>query len=124
MYNRNEPVLYIRFIMAWYCIQQFFVQFGNVLSVPFSASNGVRQGGFLSPLHFNLYMDDISNTINICQQGCIVNGVPINHIIYADDMALFAHALQLFLCQCDSYAYGHNIVYNTKKTVCMCVKLT
>ena len=97
----------------------------NVLSVPFSASNGVRQGGILSPLLFNLYMDDISNTLNSSRQGCIINGVPVNHIMYADDVALIApsaHALQLFLNLCNSYASCHSIVYNTKKTVCMCVK--
>ena len=33
-----------------------------------------------------------------------------------------AHAPQLFLNLCDSYASCHGIVYNTKKTVCMCVK--
>ena len=76
LYNRNVPVVYIRFLIAWYCTQQFFVRWGNVLSVPFSASNGVRQGGILSPLLFNLYMDDISNTLNCSRQGCIINGVP------------------------------------------------
>ena len=93
--------------------------------MPFSSSNGVRQGGILSPLLFNLNMFDISNTLNCCRQGCIVNGVPIDHLIYADDMVLLgpsAHALQLFLNQCDTYASGHDIVYNTKKSVCMCVK--
>ncbi len=111
--------------MTWYCTQQFFVRWGNVFSFPFSASNGVRQGGILSPLFFNLYMDDISNTLNSCQQGCTVNGVSINHLIYADDMVLLApsaHALQLLLNHCDTYATSHDIIYNTKKSVCMCIK--
>ena len=111
--------------MAWYCTQQFFVRWGNVLNVSFSASNGVRQGGIQSPLLFNLYMDGISNTLHCCQQGCIVNRVPVDHIMYADNvvlLAISAHALQLFLNQCDSHVSGHGIVNNTKKTVCMCVK--
>ena len=83
LYNRNVPVVYIRFLIAWYCAQQFFVQWGNVLSVPFSASNGIRQGGILSRLLFNLYMDDTSNTLNSSRQGFI-----INHIMYADDVTL------------------------------------
>ena len=87
LYNRNVPVVYIRFLIAWCCTQQFFVRWGNVLSVHFSASNGVRQGGILSPLLFNLYMNDISNTLNSSRQGCIINGVPVNHIMYADDVA-------------------------------------
>ena len=49
----------------------------------------------------------------------------INHLTYADDVVLLApsaHALQLLLNQCDTYVSGHDIVYNTKKTVSMCVK--
>ena len=57
------PELYIRFVMAWYCTQQLFVQWRNVLSVQFSSSNGVRQGSILSSLLFNLYMETISNTL-------------------------------------------------------------
>ena len=58
-------------------------------------------------------MDDISNTLNNCRQGCIVNNVSINHLIYADDKELLAPS---------AHASGHDIVYNTRKTVCMCVK--
>ena len=68
--------------------------------MPFYAFNGVKQGGILSTLLFKLYMDDISNNRNCCQQNCIVNGVPIKHIMSADDVVLlapFAHALRLFL---------------------------
>ena len=89
LYNRNVPVVYIRFLIAWYCTQQFFVRRGNVLSVPFTASNGVRQGGILSPLLFNLYTNDISNTLNSSRQGCNINGVPVNHIMYADDVMMW-----------------------------------
>ena len=47
LHNRNVPVVYIWFLIAWYCTQHFFVRWGNVLCVPFSASNGVRQCGIL-----------------------------------------------------------------------------
>ena len=34
------------------------VKWGNCLYSPFSVSNGVRQGGVLSPYLFALYIDD------------------------------------------------------------------
>ena len=37
------------------------------------------------------------NTLNCCRQGCIVNGVPVNHIMYADDVVLLAPLLSYFL---------------------------
>ena len=33
-----------------------------------------------------------------------------------------SRALQTLLTKCDEYASNHSIVYNTKKTVCMCIR--
>jgi hypothetical protein len=91
----------------------------------FTISNGVRQGGVLSPLLFNLYVDDLSKILNNCYIGCTVNDVLINHLIYADDLVLLApsaQALQLLVNQCELFAGCHDILYNTKKSVCMCIK--
>ena len=37
-------------------------------------------------------------------------------------LAPSAHPLQLLLNHCDTYATSHDIIYNTKKSVCMCIK--
>ena len=60
--------------MVWYCSQMFIVRWGNTLSSPFSVSNGVRQGGILSPILFNVYVDDLSLILNNSNVGCLVNG--------------------------------------------------
>ena len=46
---------------------------GNCLSSPFSVSNGVRQGGVLSPYLFALYIDDLSVKLNCVKAGCFFN---------------------------------------------------
>ena len=87
--------------------------------------NGVRQGGILSPLFFNVYMDKLSCTLNDAKAGCIMNGVYMNHLMYADDLVLIApsvRALQVLLGYCDSFAQDNDAKYNTKKTVCMLVR--
>ena len=46
-------------------------------------------------------------------------------IIYADDTVIIApsaHALQTLLAHCDNYAINCDIIYNSKKTVCMCIR--
>ena len=57
--------------------------------------------------------------------GYNINGNFLNHFIYADDMCLISaspNALQTLLNICNEYAMSHDMVYNTKKTVCMYLK--
>ena len=123
--SRNTPYMFIRFMMTWYCTQEFMVKWGNTFSTPFTAANGVRQGGILSPLFFNVYLDNLSTVLNLSHVGCMMNEKLFNHLMYADDMVLVtpsASALQYLLNVCKQYAHDHDIVYNVKKTVSMCIR--
>ena len=54
-----------------------------------------------------------------------MNGVYMNHLMYADDLVLIAPsvcALQVLLGYCDSVAQDNDVKYNTKKSVCMLVR--
>ena len=66
MLKRNIPIVVIRILMYWYCNQQFCVHWGSNMSALFNVSNGVRQGGIMSPILFNLYMNDQSQEFK-CQ---------------------------------------------------------
>ena len=57
--------------------------------------------------------------------GCNINGVSLNHLAYADDMVLLApssQAMHLLIKQCETFVNSHSMIYNVKKSVCMCVK--
>ena len=91
----------------------------------FKVSNGVRQGGILSPAFFNLYMNDLSVALTKEGYGCQINGNVINHLFYADDSVLLSpspFALQKLLDICDRFAKDVDLTYNTKKSFCICVK--
>ena len=63
---------------------------GNCLFCLFSVSDGVRQGGWLSPYLFVVYIDDPAVELNCVKTGCFVgNSQLINHIIYTDVYVAF-----------------------------------
>ncbi len=54
---------------------------------------------FLSP--FNVYMDDLSQQLNVCNTGCMVN-----HLMYTNDLVIFcpySAGLQQLLEVCSQY---------------------
>ena len=123
--KRAIPKIIVRFMYVWYSTQNIFVRWGETLSAPFHVSNGVRQGGILSPALFNVYLDDLSEILIRTNVGCNINGTCVNHLVYADDTVLIAPspmALQELLNCCAEFASNHDIIYNAKKTVVMCVK--
>ena len=48
-------------------------------------SNGVHQGGILSPKLFSLFMNTLRDTLIACNSGCYINDKCIYHVMYADD---------------------------------------
>ena len=95
------------------------VKSGGSESTMFNVSNGVRQGGVLSPYLFIMYMDDLSVNLNRCPTGCIVENTIVNHIMYADDIVLLcpsAIGLCYLLDECEKYGLTHDIKYNSKKS--------
>ena len=100
------------------------VRWGNSLSITFRCSNGIRQGGQLSPLLYNVYTDDLNHHLQATGVGCNAAGAWVNSPSYAGDKVLLAPtvtALQTLMEVCRAYAGPHDIVYNTTKTVCMLV---
>ena len=61
-----------------------------MLSNFFSVNNGVREGGMLSPLLFNVYIDYLSVSLSKQPVGCCCGKTVVNHLMYADDIVLLA----------------------------------
>ena len=52
--------------------------------------NSFKQGGQLSPLLFNIYIDSLSVQLHKQLIGCSLRTMAVNHLIYADDLLLLA----------------------------------
>ena len=53
-------------------------------------TNGVHQGGLVSPYLFYVFIDDLRDVLRNTVHGCYVNGQCFNHVMYADDTLLQA----------------------------------
>ena len=88
--DRGMPLIFVRILMEWYTTQKACVRWGSAVSDSFFVTNGVRQGGILSPLLFNVYMDGLSSSLSNTPTGCSIGGVMVNHIMYADDLVIIS----------------------------------
>lgn len=58
----------------------------------FSSYKGVRQGCVLSPLLFNLFINDIPNIFNKTCKPINIGESDINCLMYADDLVLMSES--------------------------------
>ena len=123
--DRKVPIYLVKILCYWYQHQIMSVRWGCSISKGFNVTNGVCQGGVLSPKLFNVYIDGLSNILNNCTTGGFLGGKRINHMLYADDLcivSLSSAGLQNLLSICDKYCASHSITFNVKKSVCMFLK--
>jgi len=66
---------FVRLLKHWDKEQTMQIKWGKHFSEPFHVSNGVRQGGVLSPYMFAVYLDDLSNELNNIKVGCYIGDV-------------------------------------------------
>ena len=110
--------LITRLLVNCYTQQRLRVRWNDSLSPEFSASNGVKQGGVLSPLLFTTYLDELLERLRNTRFGCHINAVYCGSFAYADTILLSPtlQGLQRQLDVCERYAHDHNIKFNPSKT--------
>ena len=117
--KRNVPMYIIRILIFWYTSQTMYVRWNNTMSTGFNVSNGVRQGGILSPYLFCIDVDDLSKMLNNVHVGCFVGTMLVNHLMYADDLVLLspsAAGLSILLSICSTYGIEYDVMYNSTKS--------
>ena len=100
------------------------VKVNNKITDFFKYTKGVRQGCPLSPLLFNLYINDIFHVINQASDSSILlsDNDPINALMYADDLIVIAKSgeeLQEKMDILNSFFKEKKLSINETKTKCM-----
>ena len=117
--EKNLPPTIIRLLFFWYKDQKSSVLWNKTLSEKFSVSNGVRQGGVLSPILFIVYIDELLIRLQSQAVGCHWSHYFAGAFGYADDIVLLApsaSALRMMLNACCQFATDYNLIFNPGKT--------
>ncbi|KAJ9504750.1 hypothetical protein QJQ45_024293 [Haematococcus lacustris] len=86
---------------------------------PVIPDQGVKQGCPISPLLFALYVHDISKEFLGPVDAVRVQGTPVTHFMYADDLTLVStspHGLQRLVCQLQGFADRKHLTVNVGKS--------
>ena len=117
--NKNMCPVTVRLLLNMYLNQKIQVKWNGKLSEPFSVSNGVRQGGVLSPLFFSIYIDDLLLKLKQSGFGCNIGCYYFGALGYADDIVLLCptkEGLRKMIEICEAYAVEHDLLFNGSKS--------
>ena len=119
----KKCVPFCRIFLDAYTRQQARVLWNTCTSDYFIISNGVKQGCVLSPILFSIYKDRLMILLKKKSGiGCHLNGTYCGALAYADDFTISCRSrrgLNRLLYICHSFALSNNIIFNTKKTMCI-----
>ena len=93
---------------------------------PISSNLGLKQGCPLSPMLFNLYIDDIKNIFDKKCDPIDIQENDLYHFLYADDLVLLSNSpkgLQNSLDKLAEYAEAKGLTINIKKSKTMTFNL-
>ena len=116
---RGMCPLAIRLLLNMYTQQKLQVKWNGSISNQFGVSNGVRQGGVMSPLLFGIYMDELLLELKNSGVGCYIGNYYCGAYGYADDIILLCPSitgLENMIRICEVYSDKHFINFNGKKS--------
>ena len=95
------------------------VKWGGLIGNSFSITNGVKQGGVMSPLLFTVYIDELLTRLSCSHAGCYIGDKFHGAYGYADDVIILApslRSLDKLLDICSNYAIEYNVMFNSAKS--------
>ena len=109
----------IKLIKNMYDKTSQIMRINNKVTAPFKTTRGVRQGCVLSPLLFNLFINDLPDIFDDTCKPVKIGNSRINCLMYADDIVLMSEnieGLQKCIEQLEKYTEMWDMSLNKKNT--------
>jgi len=114
---------FVKLIQDMYSRLQMCVSLQSGISYPFQSNVGLKQGCNLSPLLFNLFINDLTNKIESrVIDAPVLNNTMVSSLLYADDLILLSESrqgLQNSLDSLNEYTTQWFLEVNPTKTKCL-----
>ena len=117
--DRKLNSVYVRCLLYMYTNQRLRIHWNGVYSNVFYVTNGVKQGGVLSPILFGLYLDKLIDALRKSGYGCYVGPYFVGCLAYADDVVLMSPTktgLRQMLQVCSAFAMEYKLKFNGTKS--------
>ena len=117
--DRNLCPIVLRIIMNMYVNQVIQIKWNDLLSDKCEISNGVKQGGCLSPSLFSIYLNNLILNLRNSNIGCKYRSEYMGVFGYADDLSLLCPSftgIKEMLNICEKYARKYDILFNATKS--------
>ena len=121
--KRVVPVLSLYILKSMYSNTFTSIIYRGYLLDKIRVSKGLKQGDNLSPILFNIYINDLPENLSKGKTDPIsINGTEINCLMWADDIIILSESpegLQNCLNNLDNYCKKWRLEVNKKKTKVM-----
>ena len=120
--KRNLSPVICHLLLNMYCEQCFKVQWGKTTTESSTVTNGVKQGGVLSPILFTVYVDEMMSRLEELKIGCHLGHRFCGALGYADDVILLSPtitSMKLMLNCAELFANEYHVKFNPSKSSCL-----
>ena len=124
--KRKMPFEIVRVLISWYTNSQACVKLDGYCTEFITINSGVKQGGILSPLFYNVYIDDLMKELKHKNLRCTIGELYFGTVFYADDIILLGTSVRKMkemVKICCNYCCRYGIHINPTKTKWMCTNV-
>ena len=118
--------IFMRNIMAMYSKTEYSIKLKGGYTRAINSNLGLKQGCPLSPMLFNLYIDDIKDIFDEKCEPITIHDTKINYFLYADDLVIVSESrtgLQKCIDNVFDFAKTKHLTISVKKSKTMVFNL-
>ena len=117
--DKGVPFNVVETLLSWFGKKYAYVRLNECYSDYIEINSGIKQGGLMSPILYNVYVDELMKILMKSELGYTLGGRSYCALFYADDITLLRGSIskmQKMLNICNEYGKKYGFNFNENKT--------